>query len=290
MRVSVQDRLLRALSRRDIPFHIQREVVNEVFVLRSPIRDELRREASFASLISAVVAAKRTVMGNKTKWHPALVTLYEEYVALLTQTHDTMVHMQNMMVPNPEDPHGARVPATLAIITALAKRKNDKCARDGLPPLPSCTAAWPTWVAPADKTRLIEAFDTAYARMGRGRGKRFIPFHTTALAHSMGRAVLRHRKFIDDMRAATCDRPDGKGSTHYRALHLCALRMAELWLDNYEKDIRLKHRHPATDPVPVNWTHMLTSDMRQRVAAADANPTDYIDPTGLGSFLDEPEA
>lgn len=289
MRVSVQDRLLRALSRRDIPFHIQREVVNEVFALRTPTGTALQREVSFASLISAVCAAKRTVMGNKTKWHPALVTLYEEYVAMLTQTHDTMVHMQHLLVPDPENPHGAKVPATLPIITALAKRKNDKCARDGLPPLPSCTASWPTWIAPADKTRLIEAFDMAYARMGRGRGKRFIPFHTTALVHSMGRAVLRHRKFIDDMRRSVGDRPEGKGSTHYRALHLCALRMAELWLDGYERDTKAKHRHPATDPIPVNWMHMLNTDMRHRVAAADASPTDYIDPTGLGSFLDESE-
>ena len=281
-------RLSAALDRRDISFAVRREIMNAVFAPTSELRETLRVQSQFDGLLYEVGEVRRVLLSNRSKWVPVLVPLYNEYVDMLRQVHADVTAASALMLKDPNSPGSARAPATLAQITAISERKNK--ALPAHEQGPTRTGVWTSWVAPADKARLIEAFDTAYACMGRGRGNRFIPFSTQTNRANMKRGVARHRKFIDDMRRVTCNRPDGKGSTHYRALHLCALRMAELWLDNYEKDIRLKHRHPATDPVPVNWTHMLTSDMRQRVAAADANPTDYIDPTGLGSFLDEPEA
>lgn len=291
MRPSYHTKLTRALERQRIPADKAREIINDVFSPASTLLKTVKAETAFDNIIANIRAAKRSVTSNRTKWVPALVPLYEDYLAVLDRTINDVRDASALMLKDPDDPKGTRVPATLERITAIAAKRNAHARQAGQFPGPSCTANWVSWVDPNECHRIILAFDQAYTLMQRGQGRRFIPFSTASLAKDTHRGIHRHRAFIEAQRTALADRPNGKGSTHYRALHLCALRMAELWLDGYERALKTKHRHPATDPIPVHWMHLLTSDMRQRVRDADADPSQPIDPTGLGSFYEpqEPE-
>lgn len=286
MRTTAQTRLLRALSRRSIPSHICTSIINEVFFPLSDARIADASAASFDTVLAEARQAKRAVLSNKSKWVPELADLYEQYVQVVQAAIDDIDGTRTALVTDPDNPEGAKIPLSLSRATAIRASKNAKLRAAGKPEGPSCTANWPTWVDPAKRRELIEAFDAAYLSIGRGRGRRFIPFATTSIVKDNTRAMLRHRKFIDDQRDILSDRPDGMGSTHYRALHLCALRMAELWLDNYARDLKARTIHPALNPVPVNWTHMLTPEMRARLREADADPG-AVTPEGLTSFYKE---
>ncbi len=285
MRISAQTRLRRALDRREIPEHIQREVFNATFAKHSTALDMLTSETSFDVVLDGARRAKRALLSNKAKWPDELAPHYANYARCIQSVVDDIETTRMLLLKNPDNPSGPKVPASLSRITAIAAKRNAKQRANHEPEGPTCGASWPSWVEPELRQSIVDAFDRAYALMGRGRGRRFTPFHTTAIAQDMNRAIIRHRRFIDDQRLVLADRRDGRGSTHYRALHLCALRMAEMWLDGYERDIKARVRNPSTHPIPVNWMHMLTKDMRDRVRDADDNPAG-ISAVGLTSFYD----
>ena len=291
MKVSLQTKLRRALDRRDIPPHAQREVFNAVFFRLSAENVAIKEEAAFNALLSEVRAHRRSVRSNKLKVDPAIRHLYDEYVVLVEGAIADIEGAAVMLLKNPDDPTGPRVPATLARITEMAARRAKHAKDTHLPPTPLCNASWPSWVDPTARRNIIDAFDVAYTQLGRTRGRRFIPFTTTSLVSATNRQIIRHRKFIESQRAALAATPApaaGTGNSNhdlYRALHLCALRMAELWLDGYERDIKKGFKNMRTDPVPVNFRHLLTNELRARVRASVADPTAPIDPTGLASFI-----
>jgi hypothetical protein len=288
MRISAQTRLRRALNRHDIPLYIQHEVFNATFAPRSELLTTLSNESSFDGLLSDARNAKRAILSNKSKWPDELAVPYTRYIDCIQDVIGAVDSARRALLKNPDDPDGPRIPASLSRITEIAAKRVKKAQANGEPTPPLCNAGWPSWVDPTLRQSIIDEFDRAYTLMGRGRGRRFIPFATTSIIKDMDRAIIRHRKFIDDQRAVVADRPNTTGSTHYRALHLCALRMAEMWLDTHEREIKARTRNPATHPVPVNWMHMLTKDMRERIRAADENPAD-INPMGLTSFFNPEE-
>lgn len=299
MKPTKQALLLEALRAHRIPANVATDIVNRTFGLTSgDAAARLRGEQTFANILQTVRAVRRHTIGNRNKWHPDLAVLYERYVSILDSVINDVTACQHMTLRNPDDPDGARIPATPKRIAALAARRNAAVRAKGEPSGPACTASWVTWVSPHLVDELTAEFDLVYARMtGRGRGNRFRPFYTADIKRSAADAVARHRRFIQDQRAAifVAD-ADANPNTHpnaattgrvhnrYGALHLCALRMAELALDDYERDVKAKRINIASNPIPVHWTHLLTHDMRQRVRAADADPSS-VTPEGLTSFL-----
>ena len=288
MKLSVQHRLRASLERRRIAPDLTRLILNDVFSPASTLKPMLIDEASWDSLIAGAQHSIFNLTSNKSRWPADMVHLYEEYRSLIHDTRAGIEKARDALVKDPDNPDGPKIPLTLARATAIAAARNRKRAAAGEPLGPACGTHWPSWVDPDIAADLTARFDRANAMRGGGRGKRVVPFATTSVIKDMNRAIVRHRKFIDDQRAIVADRPHGMGSTHYRALHLCAMRMAELWLDGYERDIKQHIRHPAFSPVPVNWLHMLTRDMRERVRRADADAMD-IEPDGLYSFYDPKE-
>jgi hypothetical protein len=280
MRTSVQTKLRAALDAYRVPLDTQQGILNAVFNRASTENATTKAVSAFDLLLCEVRAARRAVMGNKGKADVAFLPLYEEYVSMTDRAVADIDAAKHMLLKNPEDPDGARVPATLTRITAIAAKRAAHAEANGLPPTPTCTASWPSWIDPAERKRIVEAFDARYTALNKGSGRRFIPFSTVELTRSMDRAIAKHHKFIAHQRAVL-----GEGTTHYIALHLCALRMAELWLERYVGDVKKRRKNPGIDPIPVNWMHLLTRDMRARVRAADADPSAPIDATGLHSFL-----
>lgn len=289
MKIGMSTRLHAALDRRGLDPNVKRSIINDVFSPASALAERLKREENFDALRDDLRAVLRSTQSNRTKWPPELVHLYEQYLAVVRTALNTVDYMRTKMLPDPANPQGPRIPATLARTTERMRVLNEKHRAKGEPLEPACNANWVSWVDPNKRDALIADFSMAYVRMGRGKGRRFIPFATTAVSKDMQRAITRHRRFIEDQRDVVSDRPNNTGSTHYRALHLCALRMAEMWLDSYERDIKSHERHPATHPVPVNWMHLLTKEMRERIRAADEDPAS-VSPMGLASFYNPKEA
>jgi len=290
MRPSIADKLRRALNRRDIPEHIQREVMNEVFIRQSDTAKAIKAELTWDSLIQEVQSSIANLTSNRSRWPTHMVPLYEEYRQVMHDTKANIEAIRYTMLPNPDDPTGPKIPATLPLVRALAARRNEKLRKSGAALMPACTDHWPSWVNPHTVQDLIRRFEQAYNANGGGRGKRLIPFATTSVTKACNKAIIRHRSFIEAQREAIlaadpdADRDYTRVHQPYGALHLCALRQAEMWLDAYERDTKKRLRHPATHPVPMNWTHMLTADLRARIRAADENPAS-VTPEGLGSFL-----
>lgn len=290
MRPSLHDKLRRALDRRDIPWHIQKDILNEVFLKGSTTSAAVKDDVTWDSLLNGVQHSIAVLTSNRSRWPAHMVPLYEEYRQIMHDTKAEIIATRATLLPDPDNPKGARLPATLDVVRKLAARRNDKLRKTGAPLMPACTDHWPSWVSPAKVSDLIERFERAYDLHGGGRGKRLIPFATTTVTKSLNRTIVRHRAFIDSQRNAIlaadpdADRENGRVHQRYGALHLCALRQAEMWLDNYEREVRKRTKHPVLDPVPVNWLHLLEPELRRRVRAADENPAG-VTPEGLGSFL-----
>lgn len=291
MKIPRDTLLVRALTAHRINPAVIRDVVNQVFGIHA--RDNLsriRNERSFQRILDDVRITRRNLISNRSKWPKELVELYEEYISVLDQVMADVRSCMVMMVKDPLDPEGPRIPATPKRIAELAEKRNAAARAKGEPLGPACNALWVSWVEPATITRLIEAFDTAYTTINRGRGNRFMPFHTTSLKNVTKGMIERHRTFIRDQREAILaadkgsDKVYDRSSTLYGALHLCALRMAEITLDQYERDVRAKRLSMAANPIPVNWMHLLTPEMRKRVRDADTDPSS-VTPEGLTSFL-----
>lgn len=285
MKLSVQTRLRAALDRHRIAPHTQREILNDVFSPTSDLTPILKDEVSWDSLIEGAQHSIFVLTSNKSRWPPDMAHLYEEYRSLIHATKTFIERERARYVDDPDNP-GAKIPLTLQRAGEIAAAANRKAARENQPRVPACGPHWPSWVKPEAAADMLSRFDVANTARGPSRGKRIVPFATAAVTRDMKRALARHRKFIEDQRAVVSDRPNGMGSTHYRALHLCAMRMAELRLDQYERDVKARVRNPAFSPIPLNWMHLLTKEMRERVRAADEDPAS-VSPVGLHSFYDD---
>ena len=285
---SLETRMLATLLSRGVPWRVAKETINDLFGIPEVRGENRKKNNGFATLKAEVRAVIRTLKSNRNNRIPALRPTYLEYETLIRKVLADIEEAELLMLKDPEDPEGPKKPATLHQIATLAKNRNRALLRQNLPLGPECNTSWPTWVAPATRASMVLAFEKQYALYTADKthpGRRFVPFVTASTTKRTNALIVRHRKFIDDMRSTLADCPEGQASTPYRALHLCALRMAEMWLDKYEKNVALQTLNPAVTPVPVNWQHMLSPEMRQRIRTADANPEEPVSPEGLGSYL-----
>ena len=209
---------------------------------------------------------------------------------MVRTARDDIVAASMLMLKDKADPHGPKIPATLDDIRRLAANRNAKLGEDG----PTCTARWHTWVAPADRKAMRDAFELAYTKAQRGAGKRVTPFLTAEVTQYNKTRMEVLRNFITDQRAAMTNwsPDDTRDPTEQRqpyshiphhALHLCALRMAERTLDQWAASLAKNKYHGLDNPLPVAWTYLLDSTMRERIKAGDENPAS-VSILGLDSF------
>ena len=298
MRITQATKLLKLMSEHRIDPHIARDIHNGMYGPNSREEGRVYKEIEeFRTLIAEVRRIRRGYVQNRNhrRDHPEeLRALYDRYEAALDQAIYDIDKARMTLVKDPDNPEGPRVPLTLKRCAEIAAKRNAKLRANGEPVGPACTSLWVTWVHPQVIHALVEDVQIAYDRMGRSQGNRFQPFNELSVRQATTRAAGIHRAFIKHQRArlyetdadATHAAKTGRVSHPYAALHLCALRMAELWLDGYARDIKAKNKHPALNPIPVNWLHLLTPEMRKRIRDADENPAS-VSRDGLDSFLNE---
>lgn len=304
MTKSKYDMFRDSLARHGVAPHTSAAILHECFgVASAPRRRMAQSDAAFDLIQQEVRDHRRTVLGNKSKWRPELVHLYEHYISILDGIIADVDACRAVMVRNPEDPNGPKIPATLADITRISAKKNRQLCGDDFDPdserdihvfmEPPRTSVWTSWVSPIVVDHIATAFVDAYAACGAGKGQRFRPFVTVETRRRRARQIAIHRTFIDNQRESIfkASPPDERGrvASLYGALHLTALRQAERMLDSIEKPdyrstyARATRGHPVLDAVPVNWRHLLTPEMRKRLKAADEDPSS-ITPNGLDSY------
>jgi hypothetical protein len=192
-----------------------------------------------------------------------------------------------MLQGTPEQAHNAAIKA------------NEMRVLEGKAPNGTCATYWPTWVPPRVRDDFNTRLAAQYARMGTRKGTRFTPFTTST-----------HRKYtkqVTDNTLATIKRirsthaTDNKGTsgyTPYRALYLCAARMAEKELYTRLKGYELGTHNTIDHPLPVNWLALLDAPMRARLREAQENPHAvslegldhfYAPPRGVTSLYEMPE-
>lgn len=283
MRTTAAQRLLAAMEAHGIDPSKARMVFNAVHAPAGKTRAMVGEELSWAALQDSILRTERLTTSNRKKWRPEYRALYEEYVTVLRKIRDDIYDARNMLVRDPDDPHGAKVPATIKDITRLCAKRNAKTGVEG----PTCTNAWQTWVAPDVRRNLCDRFDAAHALAGR-KGASPRPFLSTATRQRVENTLENHRTFIARQRSVLCipNMRHTVASTPYAALHLAAIRMAERELDNWESQHKRDPYLALNAPLPVNWLHLLAPDMRKRIAAADKNPKD-VSLRGLDKFLME---
>ena len=290
-RISVSDRLDSALRLHNIPAETHRGIMNAMFTPNSShaksVKQSMRIENAWKTLIDEVRAVVRGLMSNRYKQHEDIRPLYDQYIDLVRQARDDITAASMLTIKDKADPNGPKVAATPEDVKRMAANRNRKLGIDG----PTCTSRWHTWVAPADRKALRDAFETAYAKAQRGAGKRVTPFLTSDVTqHNKTRmevltnfiaAQRRALAVSDPLMGLDLDRPYSHIPHH--ALHLCALRMAELNLHRWKTAIAKDKYHGLDNPLPVQWTHLLDHDMRERLRAGDENPAS-VTIAGLESF------
>lgn len=293
-RITHYDRTDQALRHFGVPADMHRKIMNALFAPNSKWasaqKKSARIENSWKTLLDDVRAALRGLTSNVHKQEGEMRVLYEQYIDLVRQARDEITYASILLLKDKTNPDGPKIPATLDDIRRIAAKRNAKLGIDG----PTCTARWHTWVAPADRIALRRAFDLAYTRSLRGAGKRVMPFLTADIVQYNKTRMEVLRNFIADQRAAmtnwspddTRDPTDNRqpySHIPHHALHLCALRMAERALDQWEASLRTDKYHGLDNPLPIAWTHLLDSPMRERIRAGDENPSS-VSVIGLDSF------
>lgn len=283
MTTTIRERLVHALRACRISASNQDRILNYCFGPASVVdRSTQQNELTWANLRGDVRAALKSVTTNRTKWPAHYAPIYEDYVAVIRQAQADIDSAFHMLIKDPTNPNGPKIPPTLADIRRLADKRIQKTGHG-----PTCTSAWPTWVEPSVRAALIERFDIAYAKQG-GKGNRPRPFVTNELHRQSELQCARFHAFFERQRnnLKVPDQPHNVANTAFGALHLCAIRMAELHVERWEKAARLDPYHGLDNPLPVNWLHLLTPEMRERLRNADKNP-DLISLDGITNFYME---
>jgi hypothetical protein len=277
MRKTAALRVQEALILFNIPMDKQREIMNAAFGLTASATARLRPKTShiaqsWVSTIEPLHAQRRILSSNSRKWPADLRPVYEKYLALIDAVLMKM--------------RAAAESGTLADETARIALVNAERKKDGRPSLGARDKRWQSWVPPHIRTQITEEFEIAYIKAGRTKGNRMTPFVTHAIrAASAARAerLKASIKLTRNMHRTPYHTGD-YAHTPYRALYMAAARMAERTL----AQLVIKHKQCKANvydaPIPVNWKHLLTPEMRKRLDAADKNP-DATTLDGIESFF-----
>jgi hypothetical protein len=265
----------------EIPTH----AIHAVTAALSTTNKEVRIESKWNSMLAALAVDRRSIAQNMDKRTETMRPLYVEYLNLMDAVREKMRIAS--MHGTPEQAHSAAVKA------------NEVRILEGKAPNGTCTTYWPTWVPPRVRDDFNTRLAAQYTRMGTRKGTRFTPFTTST-----------HRKYTKQVKDNTLSTIKRIRSTHatdiggtsgytpYRALYLCAARMAEKELYTRLKGYELGTHNTIDHPLPVNWLALLDAPMRERLREAQVNPNAvslegldhfYAPPRGITSLDEMPE-
>ena len=285
MKSTMQERCLEVLPRLGMTPDNVRRAFNFIFAPNSRGRKETGNELVWDALVKDIRTAINGIATNRTKWKPAYREAYEEYLALLRQTKlDIEAARRAVMVPDPDNPDGPKLPASVDDVHRRAVARNKKLGIDG----PTCGATWQSWVDPAVRAALTNKFLRIHQLELSGKGTPPRPFMADNIRRNAKDMIARHRSMISHSRERLADGTTAHptATTLYGALHLAALRQFERALEQWETKFVLNQMVALTDPLPVNWHAMLEPAMRERLRRAEKDPRD-IDRQGLDSFYIE---
>jgi hypothetical protein len=276
MRKTAALRVQEALILFNIPLDKQREIMNEAFGMTASAVAKHRKEASYiaqswVSTLEPLRKYRRTLAGNKAKWPEDMRAIYDSYLRVVDAVLLKM--------------HAASEERTLADETARAALVNARRLKEGQPSLGTRDKRWQSWVPPHIRDQITQDFETAYAKSSRKGGNRMTPFITHDMRSGSDMRVRRIKGVIQSVRdhMRTPSQSGDYAHTPYRALYLAAARQAERALAVCLAAHKLCKSNVYDKPVPVNWTHLLTPEMRQRMRDADRNP-DAVSIEGLTHF------
>lgn len=241
-------------------------------VVMDLLQPRTRTGKDWKGLLDTLARDRRSMVTNMHNRSEALRPLYAEYVAIM----DKVLERIQIAATN-------GTPADAARAAALV---NEQRAAEGRRPIYSDGPHWQTWVSPHIRQAFAAKVTQAYDTMGYKRGNRFIPFVPLDVRKDVDIRVGWHREMFARMRRDHEYMPNtGKGNTPYRALMLCATRMAERQLDNLVLSYKVSTANILENVLPVNWLALLDAPMRARVRAAQRNPAG-VDLEGLSQFYD----
>lgn len=250
-----------------IPAHIKEELVQSLATQRKQ-----KPAAAWADILSTVRRDRRAISVNMHNRSEALYLIYAEYVLLLKKVEERIEIAQTHGTPTDAEREAALV--------------NARRAEEGKRPLGTNGHRWQSWVPPHIKEAFAAKVSQAYDSAGYKRGNRFIPFVTTEARRNAKTVAKNLTVTLTRIREHHESAPgSGRGNTQYRALYLCAARMAERCLHKIIKDYEAGIANPVDNPLPVNWLALLDAPMRARLREAQASPGS-VDPEGLGQFYD----
>jgi len=292
MKTSAQDRLRYALEVHGLREDIQRKIFNYVFAPKAGSRKRVATEMTWEQLKRDIRGAIASTASNRRNWRADYVDIFEDYLKLLRQTRDTIESTwATAMMPDPDakgNPDAPRVPASVAEISRRARLMNQKNGIDG----PTCSTMWQTWIDPAARHAIERRFDDAFIAATGGKGTKPRPFLATNVRRVTKTQLTRLRAFFANQRRILAD-PDVTArddtplaTTPYAALQLAAIRMAERAVDAWEQTRAIDAMHALSDPLPVDWRHLLEPAMRERLRKADEQPQ-LVDLEGIRDFYVE---
>lgn len=285
MKSTQQERCLEVLPRLGMSPDNVRKAFNFIFAPQRQSRKQTGDELTWDILIKDIRLAINGIATNRTKWKAPYREAYEEYLAILRQTKaDIESARRSVMVVDPSNPDGPRLPATVHDVHAIAVKRNKKLGLDG----PTCTASWQTWIDPSVRAALTLRFARIHQLELGGKGTPPRPFMGDNIKRNAKDMLARHRTMIKYNRERMADgaTTHPTSTTYYGAVHLAALRQFELALERWETSFTLNQMIALTDPLPVNWHAMLEPAMRERLRRAEKDPGD-IDTQGITSFYCE---
>jgi len=259
------------MNQHGVPTATQQAVIDDV--IGTAAAKKGTEHAGYGVLLADLAKVRDTMRTNMSNRKPELRPMYEEYVTILDKVRERI--------------HIARLHGSLAEATAAAALVNEQRAAEGREPGPDNSATWQSWVPPHIKTAFTNKAAQTYARIGMVKGNRFVPFIPATEVRAAKKHAARLGTTLRRIRETHEAAPGaGVAYTPYRALYLCAARMAERELARRVKAFELGTADPVTSPLPVNWLALLDAPMRARLRAAQENPAD-VSAEGLADFLTE---
>jgi hypothetical protein len=171
---------------------------------------------------------------------------------------------------------------------AAALKANEVRVLEGKAPNGTNSSHWPTWVPPRIRDAFITKLSATYARTHQRQGTRFTPFMTATHRKYTKQVMDNTLATIKRIRSTHASVEGGtSGYTPYRALYLCAARMAEKALYTRLKGYELGTHNTIDHPLPVNWLALLDAPMRARLREAQVNPN-AVSLEGLDHFYEPP--
>lgn len=240
--------------------------------LRKTLPEPDEVAAPWEALLAPLRAHLRSMQSNMHNRAPATAIAFESYLGVLKKVKEQIevARLKHVWLPT--------------AIEAAAQRNAERM-REGRPAGATCGPTWQSWVPDSVRTAVESEFTKAYESASIVRTRRFKPFVNPAAAKNVAKCANLLRTTLERIRGsyASTERK-GKAATPYRALWLCAARMAERELDRRLKLAELEGmQHLAKNPLPVNWLALLDAPMRRRLRDAAAAP-DAVSPAGLEDF------